>query len=130
MSRLDLPANPASPAAARAFVRDLLTDWQVHREVREDAELLVTELVTNALIHAGASATLEVRREGTILHFSVSDDGPGTVKLRIPARDAVTGRGLYILDQLAPDWTVEPFAPRGKTIRFSLDDTSPEEMAV
>lgn len=94
-------------------------DWGVAGEVIDDAELLVSELVTNAIIHARTGATVDVSRYNGTVEFAVSDKSVRPVQLRVPSAEAVTGRGVYFLDQLASDWEVEPTA-HGKTVRFSL----------
>lgn len=119
MPQLYLRPEPTSPGKSRAFVRELLVEWGVGGEVVEDAELLVSELVTNAIIHAGTGATVDVDRYDGNLQFAVSDKSARPVQLRLPSVEAVTGRGVYFLDQLAPDWEVEPTA-NGKTVRFTL----------
>lgn len=119
MAQLDLRPEPTSPAKARTFVRELLEDWGVAGEVVEDAELLVSELVTNAIMHARTGTTVDVSRYDGTVEFAVSDESVRPVELRRPSVEAVTGRGVYFLDQLASDWEVEPTA-NGKTIRFSL----------
>lgn len=119
MAQLDLRPEPTSPAEARTFVRNVLEDWGVAGEVVEDAELLVSELVTNAIMHARTGTTVDVRRYDGSVEFAISDESVRPVELRLPTVEAVTGRGVYFLDQLAPDWQVEPTA-NGKTIRFSL----------
>lgn len=96
-----------------------MADWGVEAEVADDAELLVTELVTNAVIHARTVVTVEVTPEEGSIQFSVSDKSTRQVQLRLPTADAVTGRGIFLLDQLAPHWDVVPIAG-GKTVRFKL----------
>lgn len=119
MPLLHLSPEPASPGKARTFVRDLMVEWGLEGEVVEDAELLVSELVTNAIIHARTGATVEVSRYDGAVEFAVSDESVRPVQLRRPSVEAVTGRGIYFLDRLAPDWEVEPTS-NGKRVRFSL----------
>lgn len=96
-----------------------MADWGVEAEVADDAELLVTELVTNAVIHARTAVTLDITPQDGRIEFSVSDKSTRQVQLRLPTADAVTGRGIFLLDQLAPEWDVLPIAG-GKTVRFKL----------
>lgn len=119
MPSVDLTPEPASPGRARTFVRALLAEWGVADEGADDAEFLVSELVTNAIIHARTGVTVDVSLEDGILHVGVSDRSTRTVHLRRPSIEAVTGRGVYFLDQLARDWQVLSTA-EGKTVRFSL----------
>jgi anti-sigma regulatory factor (Ser/Thr protein kinase) len=120
VQRIDLPSHPASPRQARVFVRDVLTGWGVPEELRENAELLITELVTNAVIHASSDVSVEIRQDGDVVRFGVHDHGPGQIRMRVPAPGDVTGRGLYFLDQLDPDWNVTTSESGDKTIHFSL----------
>lgn len=119
MPRLHLRPEPAGPRKARTFVRHLLSDWGVAGEVVDDAELLVSELVTNAIMHARTGATVEISRYDGTVELAVSDESVRPLELRLPSVEAVTGRGVYFLDQLASDWEVEPTAD-GKTVRFRL----------
>lgn len=96
-----------------------MVDWGIEADVADDAELLVTELVTNSIIHARTPVRLEVKAGGGQLEFLVSDQSTRQVQLRLPAPEAVTGRGIHLLDQIATDWEVLPRAG-GKTVRFRL----------
>lgn len=96
-----------------------MLEWGVEPAVADDAELLVTELVTNSIIHARTPVRVEVAAGDGQLEFQVSDGSTRQVQLRMPAPDAVTGRGIHLLDQIASDWEVLPRAG-GKTVRFKL----------
>lgn len=93
--------------------------WGIEAEVADDAELLVTELVTNSIIHARTPVLLEITDRDGIIEFAVTDQSTRQVQLRMPSADAVTGRGIHLLDQIASDWEVLP-RPGGKTVRFRL----------
>lgn len=116
---LELRPEPASPGKARAFIRSLLVEWAVVGVVADDAELLVSELVTNAVIHARTGVTVDVVRHYRSIEFVVSDGSTREVQLCRPSAESVTGRGIYFLDQLAADWEVVPRVD-GKEVRFSL----------
>lgn len=120
MRRLDLPLEPSSPSRARHFVRGVLGDWDVGGETTEDAALLVTELVTNAIIHARTSVQVVVDRTDSTVEFSVTDSGPGVIRMEEPRPDSVTGRGIFMLDQIAAGWAVITGDGPQKTVRFSL----------
>ena len=118
--RVRLPADPGSAGRARSFTaRQLraagLTD--VHLGL-----LLVSELATNALRHAGTEFEVEVRRTDRGVRVAVSDDNPRRPRepLVLPGPDAEGGRGLAIVDELADRWGVEGDPP-GKTVWFELD---------
>ena len=119
MSRLELRPEPGSPRQARSFVRSVLEEWGVDQPVIEDAELLVTEVVTNAVIHAQTNITLEVSRRSDDLLFEVSDLDGHHVTRRQPTERESTGRGMYLVDSLASEWDVL-YGEAGKTVRFSL----------
>lgn len=115
-----LPPVPASVPEARRLVRDLLA--AVGREDLEDtAALLVSEIVTNALLHAGTPIQVAARLEGRHLRVEVGD---GSVHLPVPRRyasTAGTGRGLLMVEQLVDDWGVVRHSD-GKTVWFTLSD--------
>lgn len=121
MAVLDLAPVPSAPAEARRFVRGELANCPVGRDTREDVELLVTELVTNAVIHARSDIRLEVSYGASGVHVTVSDATHAPVRLRTPSADSVTGRGIYVLDQLADHWAVE-YGAQGKTVSFTISD--------
>lgn len=113
-----LPPVPASVPEARRLVRDLL--WTAGREDLEDtAALLVSEIVTNALLHAGTPINIAARLEDRRLRVEVRD---GSLHLPVPRRyasTAGTGRGLLMVEQLVDDWGVLRHAD-GKTVWFTL----------
>jgi anti-sigma regulatory factor (Ser/Thr protein kinase) len=104
---------------ARSFVRKLLEGWGIDQQAIEDAALLVTEVVTNAVIHAQTPMTLEVRRQEGRIWFEVSDLDGHEVTQREPTERESTGRGMHLVDSLASDWEVV-YGEKGKTVRFSL----------
>lgn len=116
---LDLPCQPASVTRARHYVRDLLLEWGLPR-LAEDAQLGTSELVANAVRHAGTDLQMTVRR-GDCVTISIRD---GIPQLRRPApREenhlAESGRGLHIVAAISSDWGVL-MAAGGKVVWFSL----------
>jgi PAS domain S-box-containing protein len=113
-----LPADASSAARARNLVRDVLEggdalEW-------EDAALLaVSEVVTNALVHAGTTITLTARLDESGLRVEVSDASPHLPRPRDYASMAGTGRGLTLLDQSVDRWGVAP-DPFGKVVWFEI----------
>ncbi len=112
-----LPSIPYSVQMARFYLRATLT---YHDLVgfTEDAEAVTSELVTNAIKHAGASKFgLEVIRladaEGVAV--IVTDPSPNPPVKREPAEDAEHGRGLNIVDALSTRWGWRPQDP-GKAV--------------
>lgn len=123
MSVLDLPPTTDSVPVARRFVRDALRGCDVDLET---ALLLVSELVTNAVLHARSE-----------LQVLVHDPRPGAQRVRIEVHDgspvaprkhtysslSATGRGLRLLEQLSEEWGVD-LAADGKTVWFSVGPVS------
>jgi len=113
-----LPAHPTSSRAAREFVTTNLHLWG-YEGVVDDAVLLVSELVTNAVIHARTPVDLVVRRVGSALRIEVFDDGHGVPEPRYADLDDSAGRGLGLVQALATRWGVDDKAG-GKTVWFEL----------
>ena len=109
-SRQDLPFDVASVTTARSLVTDLLTDLGADRRAIEDANIVVGELVMNAVRHGRPRAdhTVEIAwsvHEGG-LRFSVCDGGE-TERLvaRMPGPDSFGGRGLAMVAMLCDGWS-------------------------
>ena len=103
-------AGPGAPARARSAVGRWL-DGRVTDAVREDAVLLVSELVSNSTRHAGAPSGAAIRVRLTlqdrVVHVRVLDRGrQGAVAARDPDDDGRGGYGLQLVASLAADWGV------------------------
>lgn len=114
-------------STARRFVADRLSEWG-RSDVVEDAQLCTSELVTNALLHSHTEATLLVRVDDAAVRVEVHDGSR-----HLPARgpmvdDAMTGRGLLLVESLATAWGVEPDAA-GKSVWFELSADAAEAVA-
>lgn len=120
MDSVLLPPEPDSPTEARLFTRRLLRSWRVAPSVIEDAELLVTEVVTNSVIHARTPVNVVISRAAGEIRFAVSDRGPGGIEMRAPAPRASTGRGMFLVDRLASGWSAARDAGGSTTVRFAL----------
>jgi anti-sigma regulatory factor (Ser/Thr protein kinase) len=122
--RADLPAQPRSVCQARTAVRRALAAWGM-AELTCDAELLVSELVTNAVEHAdGPSIGFALRPEADATGYAaliceVSDSSPVRPLPQAPADGAERGRGLAIVAALAATSGVRA-SPDGKTAWFTL----------
>jgi anti-sigma regulatory factor (Ser/Thr protein kinase) len=102
-----LRLRPVSWATTRArhAVRDFCTERGM-TDVVDDAALLTSELVTNAVRHAARLVTMHVvQREGTLV-VTVTDDaeGPADARPGMPESMSPKGRGLFIVNELAGDW--------------------------
>jgi anti-sigma regulatory factor (Ser/Thr protein kinase) len=82
---------------------------------------MVSELVTNAVIHGRPPIVLTVARVRSGVEISVADDQPDWPVLRPPSREAVAGRGMQVVEALAASWGVRR-RPVGKTIWLLLAD--------
>jgi signal transduction histidine kinase len=107
--RITFPLMPEAPSRARAAVDETL--GSLSRKVREDAMLLVSELITNAVRHVRASerpeVELRIRREPDRVRVVVADPGVGFVPSpRAPAVSDGSGWGLYLVDRIADRWGV------------------------
>ncbi|MDI2129098.1 ATP-binding protein [Yinghuangia seranimata] len=105
---------------ARVRVREQAAAWGIPPTVRETAVLLVSELVTNAYLHAWTFAgAITVRCElgGCRLRLEVADGGDGLPEVRSAGEADVSGRGLNLVVLLADAWgvLVRPGVP-GKTV--------------
>ena len=103
---LDLPADQDAPGRARVAVDEL--GEQLDPALFQDLRLIVSELVTNAVIHGPAgrvSLQLEIDPPATI-RGEVTDDGHGTPAIRARDETKPGGMGLRILDSLAVEWGV------------------------
>jgi anti-sigma regulatory factor (Ser/Thr protein kinase) len=120
-ARLELPGTPVAPSVARLFVRNLCQEWGAEA-VCDVAELLSSELVTNAVVHAQSSVELEAAYDdASVLRIDVYDRSPDEVDQspHPPADGAEGGRGLAIVARLAFRWGVDPCSP-GKRVWFTL----------
>lgn len=99
----NLPRSADSVSTARHLVNDHTTTLGLQR--RHDAALMVSELVTNAVVHGVGAITLRIEAEPGAVRVEVADAGNVTV-VPSPAPGAHGGWGLRIVDQLADDWGV------------------------
>lgn len=89
------------------------------RGLRDDALLLTSELVANALKHGKGVVTLRVAREPRDLLVEVADQGHGAIEMS-PKPSSLGGWGLRVVDEVAADWGVRPGSTR-VWFRLSLD---------
>ncbi|CAL9277100.1 hypothetical protein SUDANB5_05624 [Streptomyces sp. SudanB5_2050] len=113
-----LARDPAEVGRARAAVREQLHDWGLPH-LADTAELLVSEVVTNAVRHARARPVdLRLVRADTLL-CEVDDDDHDLPALRGAGPDDETGRGLRVVSALAREWGASR-GRTGKTVWFEL----------
>jgi anti-sigma regulatory factor (Ser/Thr protein kinase) len=115
-----LAATARSVPEARRHVVAILEQWHLESLV-DTAQLLTSELVTNAVLHARTDMVLTVEeRDGGGVRIAVTDLSPVSPALRRHSATSTTGRGLRLLDQLADSWNVDDDNGGGKTVWFTL----------
>lgn len=113
-------AGPDAPFAARHFVTGLLERRPYgHRAPVDDAQLVVSELATNSVVHAGTPFSVSVSCDGVAIRISVHDRSLTRPIVRDTGPTAPSGRGLRLVAAVARDWGVES-APDGKTVWAEL----------
>ena len=115
-----LAADPQSARAARRFVRDALARVD-SEDVEETVTLLVSELVTNAVIHGGGEVEVLVRLLPKTVRVEVMDASEVALAPRVASDQDDSGRGLALVESLARRWGVDPVAGGGKTVWFEVD---------
>lgn len=145
---LDLPPSPGSAGQARRFLAATCQQWELP-ELRDDLLLAVSEVVTNAVLHARTPLSVHAAVRGPEVEVGVRDTDPRPPVVRAPRVDLVrdldalpqfddveprhprlavgeagsvtAGRGLHLLEALADSWGVTPGADgRGKEVWFRL----------
>ncbi|MER8045394.1 ATP-binding protein [Streptomyces sp. NPDC094032] len=126
---LALGAASGTVPLARDFTRQALLDWgwlpaatADRRAAAEDVLLVVSELVTNACLHAEGPESLRVLRLAEVLRLEVADRGAGQPAPRTPHRAGRPGgHGMFIVQRLCRAWGIDrtPGAP-GKTVWAEL----------
>jgi len=118
----EVSPEPASVGAARRFLKGTLDDWDIDEDTTDTAVLCLSELVTNALIHANAGCTVRVLLDQDVLTTTVRDGGTPDAGTAEPVDDPfrVHGRGLQVVDALSTRWGSE-LHPVGTTVWFTLE---------
>jgi anti-sigma regulatory factor (Ser/Thr protein kinase) len=111
---VELPPEPASATRARRLAREQLAPICAP-DALDTIALLVTELVTNAILHARTPLQLLIETRPGHVRLCVEDTSDRQPELRSYASDAVTGRGLALVETLASSWGVEA-TPNGKIV--------------
>lgn len=117
---LDLPGDLHCPSVARQFTRSYCREHQVDGPTTDMAVLLVSELVTNAVVHGRGAVRLELKTGADgALHVEVEDDDDTAPVLGNLTPDRQDGRGLAIIDSCARSWGTRPVGA-GKIVWFEL----------
>ncbi|HEU4811626.1 MAG TPA: SpoIIE family protein phosphatase [Nocardioides sp.] len=121
-------ADERSVSEARRFVRGMLESWGAS-DLTETVVLLVSELVTNAVVHAGTPARLQVTLDGESVRVEVEDQHPSRglpMVAEVPPDDYERGRGLLITATLASAWGVEYTSTSKRVwLRFDRETDAP-----
>lgn len=142
-SACGLDGRPQNAGQARKFAAHTLESWAL-RPLLGDVELIVSELVGNAVRHALPPATAPTKTQpaqGTDLYpvwlglfrytrhlvCAVTDPSPAPPRLCDPASSGVGGRGLFLVGSLSESWSWRATPPRGKTVWASLPLPSPRK---
>ncbi|MFG3000554.1 SpoIIE family protein phosphatase [Streptomyces sp. NPDC048340] len=119
-------AEPERIAGARRQIRELLHDWADAEQV-DSAVLMVSEMVTNVLMHTDGDALLVAEAVGELggrrLRIEVADTSDELPHKRHPGEMASSGRGVLLMEMLADAWGVDPRG-EGKSIWFELHEQS------
>ncbi|MFE4368540.1 ATP-binding protein [Streptomyces sp. NPDC056835] len=115
-------AEPERIAGVRRQLRELLHDWADEEQI-DSAELMVSEMITNVLLHTDGDALLVAEARGEPgdrrLRVEVADTSDELPHRRHPGELASSGRGLVLMEVLADAWGVDPRG-EGKSIWFEL----------
>jgi anti-sigma regulatory factor (Ser/Thr protein kinase) len=118
---VDLPPEPSSATRARTLARERLAA-SCSSDTLDTVALLVTELVTNAILHARTPLLLTLESHPGSLRICVEDKSNEQPAVRRYESDAVTGRGLALVEQLASSWGVDT-TPSGKVVWCEVPTT-------
>ena len=123
--RWRFPASLASGGRARRNVRELLASWGITGPL-DEAELLTTELVNNAVVHARSQVVVSVKARHGAVRVEVTDLSAGAVHRRHAGTSSADGRGLMLVEALSSSWgTVR--SESSKTVWFELPSDMGED---
>jgi anti-sigma regulatory factor (Ser/Thr protein kinase) len=121
------PANPISAGRARRLVSRACRDWNV-QHVADDAELVITELVENAVRHAGTPCDIDIELSGGDLLITARDGSTDPPRRVHPDPGRPGGRGLLLIEKLSRDWGFEVL-DHGKRVWTVLSAGTPAPAA-
>jgi anti-anti-sigma regulatory factor len=122
-----LAPTPDSPRLARQFTTDVCAQWGIPELATERMLLIVTELVSNAVVHAGTPIEIVLRRTPRYIHLAVVDENERSATLRGPEDcHSTSGRGLILVDAFAAAWGCTPMV-RGKRTWATVRSVPPPD---
>lgn len=125
---LELPPVATSASDARRLLREALTGAESGDSV-DAAEVAVSEIVTNALVHAGTPMRLRVLLDAGRLRVELRDGSPHLPHQRDYSPVAATGRGLHMISEMVDSWGAYPDG-EGKVVWFEVAEDVPDALAV
>lgn len=116
----DLPAEPSAVSCARSVARALVQAWGFP-ELAEDAQLVISELLTNVIKHAAGTLTVQLVVTGLDngIRLALSDGSPRRPSVKNVPPDRPNGRGMMLVEALATRWGAETDGV-GKTVWAEL----------
>ncbi len=114
-------------ADARRFLMERCERWGC-AHLADDGRLVLTELVTNALMHAGSGCRVSASFHDGVLRLEVTDRGGGVPDVQAPGVLSEHGRGLVLVSALATAWGVDT-SPGGKTVWAELTGSPADQLA-
>ncbi|MEU6401888.1 ATP-binding protein [Streptomyces sp. NPDC046985] len=112
--RFELAAHPGSPAQARRLTRTRLSAWSVCEDICDTADLVVSELVTNAVVHTASSQIVcELHDGADSVRIAVRDEGcaPGEPHPSPQRPEEEHGRGLLLVEAMCRAWGAQQDGP-------------------
>lgn len=120
---LSLATGPQEVGLARRFAVRVVADLGADEQAQEATRTLVSELVTNVVLHAGTPALLSIQDADDCVRVQVTDGSAALPRQRRTGTDSTTGRGLRLLQALSVASGTEPssrIGPQGKTVWFTV----------
>jgi anti-sigma regulatory factor (Ser/Thr protein kinase) len=123
-AQIEVEMTPDGPRSAWAFLSDALLAWD-QEGYADTAALLVSELVTNAIVHGRSAVRLRVAMLDSTIRVEVNDTSVQAPCLA-PSRPCEPGGyGLPLVDSLADQWGYEVIPGQGKRVWFELQAVEP-----
>src|SRR4051794_29527196 len=114
--RLPLPPHKIASRQAHRVLQWALDDWAVGGEAADNARVVLSEIVTNALAHSLDVFRLALCLRGDQILVEVWDSADGVPAINLPGGLEVGGRGMFLVDALSKEWGVRPDERGGKTV--------------
>lgn len=121
-AQLQIPPVSTAIGDARRFARDQMKSWGL-ASIADNAILMISELVTNAILHGGEGAILTLTVDDLKVRAEVRDSSPAMPVVRGYSATATTGRGMVIVDALSASWGTYA-VDGGKVVWFELSTDS------